>query len=45
MDILSAGKIVGRYMYAHDVSTPERRAETYKPFLHVFDADGTAPKP
>ena len=30
-------------MYAHDVSTPERRLETYKPYLHVFDADGTAP--
>ena len=45
MDILSAGKIVGRYMSAHDVSTPEWRAETYKLFLHIFDADGTAPKP
>ena len=30
-------------MYAHDVSTPERRVETFKPYLHVFDADGNAP--
>ena len=43
LDVLSGGKIVGRYMYAHDVSTPERRLETYKPYLHVFDAEGTAP--
>ena len=43
LDVLSGGKIVGRYMYAHDVSSPERRLETYKPYLHVFDADGIAP--
>ena len=43
LDVLSGGKIVGRYMYAHDVSTPERRLETYKPYLHVFDAEGAAP--
>jgi hypothetical protein len=30
-------------MYAHDVSTKERRLETYKPYLHVFDAEGKAP--
>ena len=43
LDVLSGGKIVGRYMYAHDVSSPGRRLETYKPYLHVFDADGVAP--
>ena len=43
LDIVSAGKIVGRYMYAHDVSSPERRVETFKPWLHVFDADGAGP--
>ena len=43
LDVLSGGKVVGRYMYAHDVSTPERRLETYKPYLHVFDAEGAAP--
>ena len=43
LDVLSGGKIVGRYMYGHDVSSPERRLETYKPFLHVFDAEGVAP--
>lgn len=43
LDILQDGKIVGRYMYAYDKSTPEKRAETYKPFLHVFDNEGKAP--
>ena len=40
LDILSDGKVVARYMYAHDTSTKERRTETYKPYLQVFDADG-----
>ena len=43
LDILMDGRIVARYMYAHDNSTPERRLETYKPYLHVFDAEGKAP--
>jgi hypothetical protein len=43
LDVLLDGKIVGRYMYAHDTSTKARRTETYKPYLHVFDADGKAP--
>jgi hypothetical protein len=43
LDILRDGKIVGRYMYASDKSTPERLHETYKPYLHVFDAGGKAP--
>lgn len=43
LDILLDGKTVARYMYAHDTSTKERRTETYKPYLHVFDADGKAP--
>ena len=43
VDIHLAGRIVGRYMTAHDVSTPERRQETYKPFLHIMDAEGRAP--
>src|SRR5438045_8433646 len=30
-------------MDADDVSTPERRGETYKPYLHVFDAAGGGP--
>src|SRR4051812_4660437 len=42
-DVLVDGKVATRYMYAHDTSTPERRAQTYKPYLHVFDEDGTAP--
>lgn len=43
IDILQDGKIVGRYMTDHDVSTPEKRALNYKPYLHVFDAEGKAP--
>jgi mono/diheme cytochrome c family protein/glucose/arabinose dehydrogenase len=42
-DVLVDGKVATRYMYAHDTSTPERRTQTYKPYLHVFDADGAAP--
>jgi len=43
LDVLFDGRIVARYMYAFDRSTPERFHETYKPYLHVFDAQGTAP--
>ena len=42
-DILLDGKIAARYMYEHDTSTPERVAATYKPYLHVFNAEGTEP--
>lgn len=41
LDVLFAGRPVARYMYAFDTSTPARAHETYKPYLHVFDADGT----
>lgn len=40
LDVLLDGKIVGRYMYAYDKA---RLADTYKPYLHVFDAEGKAP--
>lgn len=43
LDVKLDGKVVGRYMYAHDTSTKERAHDTYKPYLHVFDADGKAP--
>ena len=43
LDVLRDGKIIARYMNGHDVSTPARQAETYKPYLHVFDAAGTGP--
>ncbi len=43
LDVLCDGKIVGRYMYAHDTSAPEKKNETYKTYLHVFDAEGKAP--
>ena len=42
-DVLRDGKLVARYMNGHDISTPERRNETYKPFLMVYNAAGTAP--
>ncbi len=40
LDILYGDKIVGRYMYAFDKT---KISETYKPYLHIFDADGKAP--
>lgn len=43
LDVLSGGKVVARYMYAYDKSTPAKLLETYKPYLHVFDAEGNAP--
>jgi len=43
LDVLSNGKTLARYMYAHDPSTKESRTVTYKPYLHVFDKDGAVP--
>jgi len=43
LDVIRDGKIVARYMHAFDQSTPELAHETYKPYLHVFDAEGKAP--
>lgn len=43
LDVVSDGKVVVRYMYEHDTSTPEKHHETYKPYLHVFDAEGKKP--
>ena len=43
LDVLSDGKVVVRYMYEHDTSTPEKHHATYKPYLHVFDAEGKMP--
>ncbi|MGA0132916.1 MAG: DUF6807 family protein [Opitutales bacterium] len=40
VDVIQDGKVVARFMTAHDVSSPEKRLETYKPYLHVFDAGG-----
>lgn len=42
VDFSLDGKLVARFMTAHDVSTPERHTDTYKPYLHVFSpTDGT----
>ncbi|MCE9607776.1 MAG: PmoA family protein [Planctomycetia bacterium] len=42
VDLTQAGRLAARFMIAHDISSPERRAETYKPYLHVFAlTDGT----
>jgi len=43
LDVLRDGKVAGRYMYAYDRSTEEKGIETYKTYLHVFDADGKEP--
>jgi hypothetical protein len=40
LDLLLDGKKVTRYMYAYDTSTQQRTFETYKPFHHVYDAEG-----
>lgn len=43
LDILYSGKPVARYMCAYDKSSSAKRTETYKPYLHIFDAEGVAP--
>jgi hypothetical protein len=43
LDVKLDGRLVARYMYAYDPSTAESKSETYKPYLHVFSADGKAP--
>lgn len=43
LDVLSGDKVLARYMYAHDTSSEERHHATYKPYLHVFDAEGGKP--
>jgi hypothetical protein len=40
LDVLLDGKVAARYMYAYDKA---RLNETYKPYLHVFDAKGEKP--
>lgn len=39
LDLLVNGTPLLRYMIDYDPSTPQRRFETYKPFLHVYDGD------
>jgi len=39
LDVLCDGRPLLRFMTDFDPSTPQRRFETYKPFLHVYDAD------
>lgn len=43
LDFVRGEKILARWMYAHDTSSKERVEETYKPYLHIFDADGKSP--
>lgn len=42
LDIYLDGRAVARYMYANNVSAPDRSNQTFKPYLHVFDAEGKA---
>ncbi len=39
--VASDGKVVAKLMMANDLSTPEKHHETYKPYMHVFSADGS----
>jgi len=41
--VLQDDKPIARYVYALDLSSPETRHDTYKPFLHLLDAAGGAP--
>jgi len=40
LDLLFNSRKVIRYMYAYDDSSSQRLLQTYKPFHHVFDAQG-----
>ena len=40
VEIAEGGRLRARFEFAHDTSSPARRLETYKPFLHVFDESG-----
>ena len=40
LDVTFAGRTIARYMLAYDT---ERLTDTYKPYLHVMDADGERP--
>jgi len=43
LDVLQDGRIIARYMHAYDDSSKETLSQTYKPYLHVFDAEGKGP--
>lgn len=43
LDVVSAGKVLVRYMYQHDTSSGKHHHDTYKPYLHVFNPDGSRP--
>ena len=40
LTVTYAGRALARFEHALDTTTPERRLETYKPFLHVYDKAG-----
>ena len=43
LEVFCEGRPLARYMYSGDVSTPEKRLENYKPYLHVLDPEGREP--
>lgn len=43
LDVVYRGKPIRRFMYALDLSSGDRRHETYKPYLHVFNPSGEQP--
>ena len=43
VDVNYGGKTVARYCFAYQPDTPESLHQTYKPYLHIFDAAGEKP--
>lgn len=43
LDVSYGGRKIGRYMFAYDASSQEKRHETYKPYLHIFGKNGERP--
>jgi hypothetical protein len=43
LDVVLDGRTIARYMFAFDTSDATRQHETYKPYLHVMDAEGNQP--
>jgi hypothetical protein len=41
LDIVSKDRPLVRYMYEYDVSSPEKKHDTYKVFYHVMNEEGT----
>lgn len=40
VDLSRDGKVIAKFMMAHDTSDAKKHEETYKPYVHVFDPSG-----